>query len=209
MNGIVAKRLLALGLTGEMALLTGCYRNLVDPCYPERYEYMSRVETNTAFAPQVHNGRVLDQTVWNTDFETGTEKLTPGGIEHLARLARRRPCPDPVVYLQTAQDIPYDQVIPQKLAEERARLDGLRLQAIQNYLAQAGGSHPAPFQVVVHDPGLVDIAATPIGLSIQKMYAGSQGVLPTVGSGTSSAVATANSSGSGASSSGSGSGGGK
>src|SRR5437868_3615472 len=180
MKGIIAKRLAVLGLTGELALVGGCYghRNVIDPCYPERYEYAARVETNAAFAPQVHNGHVLDQTVWNTDFEPGSDKLTPGGIAHLARLARRRPCPDPVIYLATAQDIPYDQAAPQQLVEQRARLDVRRIQAIQTYLTVQAASHPAPFQVVVNDPGVVDIAATPIGLSVLKMYNGSQGVLP-------------------------------
>src|SRR5947209_5202561 len=45
------------------------YRNLVDPCYPQRYEYMARKEVNEAFIPQVQNGHVLDQTIWNWMFE--------------------------------------------------------------------------------------------------------------------------------------------
>ena len=71
-------------------------------------------------APQVSNGHVLDQTVWNYDFEPGTDKLTGGGLEHLAYLARRRPQPDPMVYLQTAQDVAYDPASPDKLAATRA-----------------------------------------------------------------------------------------
>ena len=74
------------------------YRDLVDPCYPERYNYQARQEVVASYTPQVQNGHVLDQTVWNYDFEAGTDRLTGGGLEHLAYLARRRPQPDPVVY---------------------------------------------------------------------------------------------------------------
>ena len=71
------------------------------------------------FAPQVNNGQVLDQTIWNYHFEPGTDRLTAGGLEHLAYIARRRPHPDTAVYLQTAQDVAYDPASPDKLAETR------------------------------------------------------------------------------------------
>src|SRR6516225_8236195 len=104
MKGFITKTLktaCGLGLLG----MTGCfgYYDLVDPCYPERYNSMARHEVNQAFAPQMQNGHILDQTIWNFKFEEGTDKLTPGGMDHLAYLARRRPCPDPTIYLQTAQ----------------------------------------------------------------------------------------------------------
>ncbi len=63
---------------------------------------------------------MLDQTVWNYHFEPGTDKLTPGGLEHLAYLARRRPYPDPVVFLQTAQDVAYDPARRTKMRGARA-----------------------------------------------------------------------------------------
>ena len=44
-------------------------------------------------APQMINGHVLDQGVYDEHFEAGTDKLTPGGQEHLKYLARRRPQP--------------------------------------------------------------------------------------------------------------------
>src|SRR3954447_10228040 len=60
--------------------------DLYDCCYPQRYWYQARQEVRAALAPQVQNGHVLDQTVWNWDFEPGTGKLTDGGLAHLAYL---------------------------------------------------------------------------------------------------------------------------
>src|SRR5258708_5901491 len=110
MNGVIRNVVLALCSAGGLAAAQGCYhyRDVVDPCYPQRYENAARQEVNGAFAPQVNNGHVLDQTVWTYYFEAGTDRLTPGGQEHLAYLARRRPYPDPVIYLQTAQDVTWD-----------------------------------------------------------------------------------------------------
>src|SRR3954453_10883192 len=98
MNGFSAKAMTALALATAAAASQGCYgyRDLVDPCYPQRYSFMARKEVKAALAPQVNNGHVLDQTMWNYHFEPGTDRLTAGGIEHLAYLARRRPAPDPL-----------------------------------------------------------------------------------------------------------------
>src|SRR5438270_10342140 len=133
MKGLINKSVAMLGISG-MTLAGGCdtYRNLVDPCYPERYEFASRQEVVGAMAPQVYNGHVLDQTVWNYQFEPGTDKLTRGGMEHLAYLIRRRPAPDGIVYLQTAEDLPYDPAAPEKFAQVRADLDSRRIQAVQS-----------------------------------------------------------------------------
>lgn len=206
MKGFMTKLLAAAGMLSALALSSGCdcYRNIVDPCYPERYEHASRHELNATMAPQVSNGHVLDQTVWNNQFEPGTERLTAGGLEHLAYLARRRPYPDTTIYLQTAQDLPYNAASPEKLAEARAALDAKRIQAIQNFLtAQTAGRHES-FEVVIHDPADVSIAAAPVAVSIQKLYAGSQGVLPT----TAGAGASSTSGGGGVASGGGGGGGG-
>src|SRR5947209_13330680 len=161
MKGLISTRLAAVCLTGGLTLSGGChtYRDLVDPCYPERYEYAARQEVHAALAPQVNNGHVLDQTVWNYHFELGTDKLTPGGLQHLAYLARRRPCPDPIVYLQTAQDVSYDPTASDKFAETRAGLDNRRIQAIQSYLNAQTTGRRVSFDVLVHDRSEVGIAA--------------------------------------------------
>jgi hypothetical protein len=180
MNGLIRRGAPAACLTVGLALVGGCdvYRNLVDPCYPQRYEYAARQEIEEAMAPQVYNGHVLDQTVWNYHFEPGTDKLTVGGQEHLAYLARRRPCPDGIVYLQTAQDLRFDQQAPDKYAEARTNLDNKRVQAVQSYLvAQTAGRH-LNFEVVVHDPGEVGLSGNAAGVMVLKLYTGFQGNLP-------------------------------
>src|SRR4051794_41597863 len=113
MNGFIRKT--ALGLTlgsGALALAGGCawYRDHVDPCYPDRYNTEARYVVRGVFDTQAANGHILDQTLWNHDFEkdergTPTDRLTVAGQEHLKYILRRRPVPDGKVYLQTANDL--------------------------------------------------------------------------------------------------------
>ena len=112
MNGFVKATVAGLCL-GTGFTLVGCaeYRQVVDPCWPDRYNAEARRSVRETFGAQAHNGHVLDQTVWNFHFEvdprTGvtTDKLNAAGMEHLKYLARRLPTPDPNLYLQTAQDV--------------------------------------------------------------------------------------------------------
>jgi hypothetical protein len=142
----------------------------VDPCYPMRYGFMARQSINAAMAPQVQNGHVLDQTVWNSYFEPGKDKLTTSGLERLAYMARRRPFPDPVLYLQTAQDLIYDHNAPEKLAQERQTLDGKRIAAVQAYLAAQTAGRPVQFQVVIHDPAEPYMASAAANNMISQNY---------------------------------------
>jgi hypothetical protein len=186
MKGFITKAVAAVCGASLLGVAGGCYhyRDLVDPCYPERYNYMARQEVHAALTPQVHNGHVLDQTIWNYHFEydatkqMGTDKLTPGGMDDLAELARRRPVPDPMLYLQTAHDIPYDPAAPEKFAQLRADLDSRRIQAIQKYLGAETAGRNLSFQVAVHDPAEPGMAAYPAGLSILRMHSAAQGGLP-------------------------------
>src|SRR5688572_2801972 len=167
MNGIIGKWALA-GCLGCVAA-TGCvrYRDLVDPCWPERYNYASRQEVHSAFAPQVRNGHALDQTVWNYHFDTdessglGTDRLNAAGLRHLVYLSRRRPEPDAMVFVQTAYDIPYDPDRPDDYVQRRRELDQRRAEAVRKYLTAQTAGRPVPFDVVVHDPGEVGLAGVP------------------------------------------------
>ena len=181
MKGFIAKTVTAVGMSGAaIVMANGCYyRDLVDPCYPQRYNYAARMEVNQALAPQVRNGHILDQTVWNYDFEPGTARLTPGGMEILAYMARRRPTPDNCIYVQIAEppDITYDPKAPDKYSEARAKLDNERVQAVQNFLAAETAGRNLTFNVILHDPAEVGISANPANRSVQAMQAASQGVL--------------------------------
>jgi hypothetical protein len=150
----------------------GCDWDLYDKCYPERYWYTSAKIVNAAFSPQVHNGHVLDQTVWAHHFEPGTDKLSPGGQEKLAYLARRRPCPDGTVYLQTADDVCYDPHCVDEFAAAKHDLDMRRVAAIQRYLVAYTAGRPVEFQVLIHDPADPSIAAIPMGGTLGPQVAG-------------------------------------
>jgi hypothetical protein len=184
MKGLISKALAAVCCVGTV-LGAGCLPyNCVDPCYPDRYNFMARQEVNAAMAPQVQNGHVLDQTVWNYYFDPGTDKLTTGGLERLAYLARRRPCPDTVLYLQTAQDVVYDHTVPEKMVETRQTLDGRRIAAVQAYLTAQTAGRPMQFQILVHDPAEPSLSSVPVNSSVTQMYFRFMGGLLTTGQGS-------------------------
>ena len=193
MNGFFAKWAPRVTLaTGGLVSTCGCYayHDLVDPCYPQRYEFMARHEVKSAFCPQVQNGHVLDQTVWNWMFESGTPTLTQAGMEHLAYLARRRPAPDTTIYLQVAEDVSYDPANPMRMAEARTQLDTRRTQAILDYLATQTAGRPVTFTVVRHDPNVVDLSAVPVNTSVLQYEGSAQGVMVKPGGGTGTANVT-------------------
>lgn len=185
MNGFMGKVVRACCLAGGLMAVQGChhYYDVVDPCYPERYRFQAAQSVREHTATQAHNGHVLDQTLWNHHFEPGTANLTAGGIEHLNYLARRRPHPDPMLFLQTAQDVSYDPATPNKLSENRVALDNKRIQAIKTYLDAHTSGRGLHFDVTVHDPSEVGMAAVRQGAAINAMYAGSRGTLQGGGGG--------------------------
>jgi hypothetical protein len=181
MKGFLPSALVLLTLAcgpASAGWLQEMYYHCVDPCYPERYNALARQELNAVFAAQVHNGHVLDQTVWNYHFEPGTDRLTTGGLYHLAILARRRPHPDAQVFLQTAQDIDYNPAAPDLLAARRAELDTRRVQAILRYLQAQTAARPLPWDVTIHDPGEVGLPAVALQGAIMQRDASFRGVAP-------------------------------
>jgi hypothetical protein len=150
--------MLAAGLAG---MAVGCvpYRNMVDTCWPQRYNYTARREVVEGFAPQVQNGHVLDQTVWNYDFEKGSDQLNAMGMAKLDYMVRRRPAPDSCIFLATARDLIYDPTNAEAYGNGRRELDGKRAIAIQKYLAQQMVGRPMPFDVLIHDPFEVGLPA--------------------------------------------------
>jgi len=193
MKGFIKATVAGLCLGTGFTTLVGChsYRQMVDPCWPERYNAEARLSVRDTFAAQQHNGHVLDQTVWNYHFEPATDRLNASGMEHLRYLARRQPVPDTNLFLQTAQDVPGAAgLAPDKSAEARSDLDNRRIASIQKFLAGATSGR-AQFEVAIHDPGEVGIAAIPIGGSgsakpavikgsLQQLYENSKGKMPGV-----------------------------
>jgi len=179
MKGLITRMAAAACLTGGLLALTGCYgyKDLVDPCYPWRYNWAAQQEVCEPLAIQVNNGHVLDQTVWNSEFERGRATLTRGGEDHLLTMIRRRPHPDPVIYLATASigsaqsdDVIYSPgKVPEAAAQEREKLNQDRIQAVQNFLAAQTAGRNLNFQVYVHDPAQPYVTAPQMMRSMTSM----------------------------------------
>jgi hypothetical protein len=176
MNGFITKTVGGLCLGAGLSVVAGCvhYRQAVDPCWPERYNYIARANVRDAFNAQTYNGHILDQTMWDYYFATDKEGkpgdvLNEAGIARLQYLARRRPTPDLHLYLQTAQTIPYAPGSPEKTILARQELDQRRIQAIQAYMTTkcSPAGINAPLEVTVIDPAPVGLPAIPIGGAFQ------------------------------------------
>ncbi len=165
MNGFIPRTAVGLGLSLLVLAGCACYRDIVDPCWPQRYNALAAQSVNDADNAQAYNGHVLDQTVWNYDFErdprTGapTDRLTPGGMERLKYISRHRPIADCHIYLATAQDLPgLAELPPEVVVQNRAELNSRRIVSIQKFLAAQTNGH-ANYTVEVHDPAEVGLAA--------------------------------------------------
>ena len=95
------KRILSKAGLGGAALalmsVTGCYgtfHEVVDPCYPERYNCKAREEVRAYRDMQESNGTAIEQTLYYHYFEPGQAKLNDGGIAFLERVTHRRPSPE-------------------------------------------------------------------------------------------------------------------
>lgn len=172
MNGLITRTLAMACLAGGLAA-GGCipYRNMVDVCYPQRYNVTARREVVDSFAPQVQNGHVLDQTIWNYHFDKGSDKLNAMGLSKLQYLTRRRPQPDPNVFLATATDVTYDAEHPETMAESRRDLDSKRVASIQRYLQSQMAGRSMAFEIMVHDPFEVGESASKASSSIRRVVA--------------------------------------
>jgi outer membrane protein OmpA-like peptidoglycan-associated protein len=135
----------------ERPSLQDRYAGYVDPCWPQRYSFLARNAVVTPYAEHATNGAIVDQTLFNYHFEPGTDKLTVGGLDKLDYLARRRPAPDPKVFLATSRDMAYDPAAPEKLVAARQELDAARAQAVHRYLAASTAPRPLSFEVQVLD----------------------------------------------------------
>jgi hypothetical protein len=176
MKGYLTKVLSGAFLAGGV-LSAGCHHQSGevsghgDPCWPDRYANESRASVVASFQPQVENGHVLDQTIWNIHFDSGTDKLNGAGMDKVDQLTRRRPRPDTKLYLQTARDIAYDAEKPNDYSAKRNELDTKRTLAVQKYLGASLTGRPATFDIQVHDPSPPGIASATPGIVPAKASA--------------------------------------
>ena len=124
-----------------------------DPCWPDRYANESRAALVANFQPQVENGQVLDQTVWNTHFEYGTDKLNGAGMDKLDQIARRRPAPGPAGVHPDGPGHRLRRGASRTTTRPSGRSwtpSGSR--RVQKYLTASLTGRPATFDIQVHDP---------------------------------------------------------
>lgn len=143
----------------EKAPLDHRYAAYVDPCWPERYNYVARAEVLSPFAIHAANGEIIDSTLWTYHFDAGTDKLNPAGLERLDYLARKRPAPPARVYLQTARDLAYDAAAPDKMVAARDDLNLRRAESIKRYLAASTAGRGLNFEVQTIDPADISFRA--------------------------------------------------
>jgi hypothetical protein len=102
--------------------------------WPERNSYLARQAVLHPFEVQQNNAAVLDDVVLNGFFDNGSATLNGVGREKLDRLNRRMPAVHPTVYLQTSNDVAFDDKAPEKSAAARIELDQKRANAVLAYL---------------------------------------------------------------------------
>jgi hypothetical protein len=153
MKGFIKQTAATLCFSASLLTVLGCYhyRDIVDPCWPERYNSIAAHSVREIHNAQSDKGHLLDQTIWSDDFDGA--KLKPSAIARLERIAHLEPVPLLLkVYLQDAK-LPYDaKKAPEEQIDAREILNQARARAIQAYLAtQRSELRPTAYEVLVHD----------------------------------------------------------
>lgn len=158
------------GVSAQSRLLSWFNAGLPD----NRYSEQARQGIRAGFEMQAQAGLELDQTVWNYHFETGTDRLRPGGRALLDRLARRGP--NLSLRLQQARDLPYVLGDHTKLDRLRIDLDARRLKTIDDYLAF---SQPhVMLSIRVSDPNAVGMSGIEAVKAYRELQQTGRGILP-------------------------------
>ena len=102
--------------------------------WPERNSYLARQAVLHPFEVQQNNAAVLNDVILNGFFDNGSATLNGVGRDKLDQLNRRMPTVNPTVYLQTSNDVVYDDKAPDKAMIARTELDQKRAAAVLAYL---------------------------------------------------------------------------
>ncbi|MBI3821100.1 MAG: hypothetical protein HY289_00295 [Planctomycetes bacterium] len=144
MKGFI-KQAAAVGcFSAALFAVLGCqhYREVVDPCWPARYNGMARQSIRDMNGAQEDQGHKLDQTLWNHHFEAGTDILNAAGKDQLRYISRRQPHPDFQIWLQFPHDV----------AKDRDGLIAKRKESIRVFLTtQTMSNNGIAYQIGVHD----------------------------------------------------------
>jgi hypothetical protein len=173
---VVTKTVWAAALLGVLST-TGCYgtfHEIVDPCYPERYNCKAREAVHSLSEAQIRNGMMYEQTLYVHHFDPAEGSLNAGGVAHLQRLASRRPAPETTIYLQTAQnsyDLDYKK--PEEYSSKRKDLDEKRKAAIEAYLKMERPD--TNFTVVLANPAKLGLSGAEGSSSIRNIRGTARG----------------------------------
>ena len=119
--------------------------------WPERNGFLARQAVLHPFEVQANNAVSTDGVMLNAYFDNGTATLNGVGRDKLDQLSRKMPQVNSTVYLQTANDVVYDEKAPEKTSATRSELDGKRAAAVAAYLSSRPNTKNVPFNVVALD----------------------------------------------------------
>lgn len=163
----------------SLVAVTGCvgsYSDLVDPCYPQRYNCQARQAALEPLQTQAANGLAYEQTLYNYHFKAESDELLPNGQQLLARLAARRPAPDTSIYVQTANDVPFTPQDPEGYARKRKDLNERRVAAVKQFLKML--KPEVAFTVDVAEPSKVGIDSREGATAVRDLHNSATGFLP-------------------------------
>ena len=97
MKGFIKQTVAICCFGAGLFTVLGCtaYRDVVDPCWPERYNSMAAHSVRQMSMAQTAQGHKLEQTIWSTFFEVdpktgdGTGILNDAGKETLRIISRK------------------------------------------------------------------------------------------------------------------------
>lgn len=144
MNGFIKKTAAALFSGAALLTLIGCqhYRDVVDSCWPERYNDLARKSVKHMHNAQSDKGHLLDHTLWTGDFD-GND-LKPSGKAKLKYIANREPVAVVMkVWLQNADD---------EAPAKRANVNADRKMTITAFLdTQKSEGRTSLYEIEVHN----------------------------------------------------------
>ena len=193
----VAAVLLGLGAAGAIGcsnsrpgLQSGFQNVNNNNSWPERNGYQARQAVLHPFETQMNNAKVGNNVLMNGYFEAGSDKLNPVGRDKLDQLSRKMPAPESTIYLQSSNDVAYDEKAPDKAIAARSDLDNKRAQAVLAYLGTRPSARGTNFEVQPVD--IADAAMNSAGPAIsirglptqyRSTLAGQSGLVTLTGTG--------------------------
>jgi len=166
-------------LSASLVSLTGCYgtyNDLVDPCYPERYNCQARAEVQSRIAMQSKNGLDIEQTLYNYHFKPNSADIAPSGQNLLTRVATRRPSAFKEVFVQNSfdavTDANFDPATAGATADKIRELNKNRRDAV---LAFLNSRSPAmadntPWKVEISFPSRVGMYSREAAIAVDLMH---------------------------------------